>query len=392
MAKFKFIDLFSGIGGFHQALENLGGECVFASDIDKFAIETYKENYGLDSDHNIRDVKEEDIPKHEVLCAGFPCQAFSKAGHQKGFEDESRGTLFFEIVRILKFHKTPYIILENVRNLASHDNGNTWKVIKNSLKELGYIITEKPIIISPHQLGVPQLRERVVILGIHKSLGIEEINVEVPNKDKNEINFLTSGIVEENQVDKKYYISEHEEKVLTCWDEFIKGIKEKVIGFPIWSDEFGKNYDYTSLGYPSWKMNFIKRSRELYENNKVFIDDWLKKWDYLEGFTMTEQKLEWQCGKDCDSIWDALIQFRPSGIRVKRPNVFPALVAMVQIPIIGKVKRRLTPREAARLQSFPDKFICNRNDHQAYKQFGNAVNVKVIEYMASILLSLGGLI
>ena len=218
------------------------------------------------------------------------------------------------------------------------------------------------------------------------------ITVEVPNKDKSEINFLTSGIIEENQVDEKYYISEHEEKVLTCWDEFIKGIKERVIGFPIWSDEFGKDYDYTSLGYPTWKMNFIKRSRELYENNKEFIDGWLKKWNNLEGFTMTEQKLEWQCGKDCDSIWDALIQFRPSGIRVKRPNVFPALVAIVQIPIIGKVKRRLTPREAARLQSFPDTFICNKNDHQAYKQFGNAVNVKVIEYMANILLTLGGLI
>lgn len=392
MAKFKFIDLFSGIGGFHQALENLGGECVFASDIDRCAIDSYKENYGLDADCDIRDVKEETIPKHEVLCAGFPCQAFSKAGHQKGFEDKTRGTLFFEIIRILKHHKTPYFILENVRNLAAHDNGNTWNIIKNSLQEIGYVITENPIIISPHQLGVPQLRERVVILGVHNSLGIKEIKVEVPTKDKSEVNFLTSGIIEDGLVDQKYYISEHEEMVLNCWDEFIKGIKEKVIGFPIWSSEFGQNYDYTELGYPSWKMNFIKKSRELYENNKEFIDKWLKKWNNLKEFTMTEQKLEWQCGEDCASIWDALIQFRPSGIRVKRPNVFPALVAMVQIPIIGRVKRRLTPREAARLQSFPDKFICNRNDHQAYKQFGNAVNVKVIEYMANILLTKGGLI
>lgn len=95
--KFKFIDLFAGIGGFHQALTNLGGECVFASEIDISAIETYKENYGIDANINIRDVKVEDIPAHDVLCAGFPCQAFSKAGHQKGFEDEARGTLFFEI-------------------------------------------------------------------------------------------------------------------------------------------------------------------------------------------------------------------------------------------------------------------------------------------------------
>ena len=107
--KFKFIDLFSGIGGFHQALEQFGGECVFASDIDKYAIETYMENYKIDANINIRDIKAEDIPKHDVLCAGFPCQTFSKAGKQKGFKDETKGTLFFEIERILNYHKTKYI-------------------------------------------------------------------------------------------------------------------------------------------------------------------------------------------------------------------------------------------------------------------------------------------
>ena len=207
---FKFIDLFCGIGGFHQALQNLGGKCVFASDIDKYAIETYKENYNINADINIRDIKEEDIPAHDVLCAGFPCQAFSKAGRQKGFEDTTRGTLFFEIVRILKYHKTPYIILENVRNLASHDNGNTWNVIKNSLKELGYVITETPIIVSPHQFGVPQIRERVVILGVHKSVGIKKISVIIPDINKNDIDFLSSNILEDKNVDNKYYISKHE--------------------------------------------------------------------------------------------------------------------------------------------------------------------------------------
>ena len=276
---FKFIDLFCGIGGFHQALQNLGGECVFASEIDKYAIETYKENYNLNADFNIRDVKEEDIEKHDVLCAGFPCQSFSKAGRQKGFEDTTRGTLFFEIVRILKYHKTPYIILENVRNLASHDNGNTWNIIKNSLKELGYIITENPIIVSPHQFGVPQIRERVVILGVHKSVGIKEISIRVPNINKKDVDFLSSNILENCKVDKKYYISEREEKVLNCWDEFIKGIKEKVLGFPIWAFEFTKDYDYTNCEYPKWKKNFICRNRKLYKNNKNFIDYWLKKWN-----------------------------------------------------------------------------------------------------------------
>ena len=407
MNSFKFIDLFSGIGGFHQAMVNLGGECVFASEIDSYAIESYKENYGIDSAHDITKTKAEDIPQHDVLCGGFPCQPFSKAGEQLGFEDKTKGTLFFEICRILKYHKTPYIILENVRNLASHDDGKTWKTIRDSLRELGYIITDEPIIISPHQLGIPQLRERVVIIGVHKSVGIKKLKIELPNESKYNINFLNSGIIETGEVDKKYYISKHEEMVLNCWDEFIKGIKyvpevktdrktkiksynksdfKGTLGFPIWSFEFRETYDYSNEKY-EWKKDFITKNRCLYEYNKKFIDSWFKKWNNLEDFTPTEQKMEWQCGTSCTSIWDGLIQFRPSGVRVKTATVFPALVAMVQIPIIGKVKRRLTPREAARLQSFPDSFICNSNDHQAYKQFGNAVNVKVIQYMAEQLFN-----
>ena len=132
-------------------------------------------------------------------------------------------------------------------------------------------------------------------------------------------------------------------------------------------------------------MNFIKRTRDLYENNKEFIDNWLKKWNNLDTFTNTEKKLEWQCGKDCSSIWDGFIQFRPSGIRVKRPTVFPSLVAMVQIPIIGVVKRRLTPREAARLQSFPDSFEFVGNQSSICKQIGNAVPPKLAYYLAIMI-------
>ena len=406
MTKFKYIDLFAGVGGFHQAMKLLGGECVFASEIDNYAIETYKQNYGINARNDITKVEVENIPKHDVLCAGFPCQPFSKAGVQLGFTDKTKGTLFFQICKILKYHKTPYIILENVKNLVTHDNGRTLLTIKKSLHELGYIINDKPIIISPHHLGIPQLRERIVIVGIHKSIGVKKIKIELPNNKNNEINLLNSSILEDKKVANKYYISEHEKEVLTCWDEFVKGIKyvpavckgnaeekkyEKsvfngTIGFPIWSSEFKENYDYSFIKY-NWKKEFIVKNRCLYEFNKTFIDEWLEKWDYLNNFTATEKKFEWQCGKSCKSIWDGLIQFRPSGIRVKTATVFPALVAIVQIPIIGKVKRRLTPREAARLQSFPDNFICNPNDQQAYKQFGNAVNVKVIKYVAEQLFN-----
>lgn len=383
--KFKFIDLFAGIGGFHQAMKQLGGECVFASEIDKYAIETYYENYGINSECNIRDVDEKDIPKHDVLCAGFPCQTFSKAGKQLGFNDETKGTLFFEIERILKYHKTKYIILENVRNLVTHDNKKTWNTIYSHLKEIGYRLTKEPIIISPHQLGIPQLRERVVILGIYDPENTDkDLNIKLPKlmkKDDNDI----SSILETKKVANKHYISDYEKMILTAWDEFYKGIKETVIGFPIWAVYFNGYFNHEEL--PKWKEDFINKNINLYNNNKDFIDKWMKKYNYLKDFAPTHRKLEWQAGNSINSLWDGIIQFRPSGIRVKKPTCFPALVAMVQIPIIGKYKRRLTVREAARLQSFPDSFMPNKNDQQAYKQFGNAVNVEVIKTLAEKLFN-----
>ena len=297
-----------------------------------------------------------------------------------GFADETKGTLFFQIARILKTSKPEFIILENVRNLMSHDKGNTWKVIKATLEKLDYNI--KPIIMSPHQLGVPQLRERVYILGVRKDIYGGELSINIPKRDKSTLNVYESGILDET-ADEKYSISEHEKMVLTCWDEFYKGIKENVIGFPIWSFEFAQ--DYSLDEYPKWKADFCTKNRNLYLNNKKFIDKWLKKWNNLEDFTPTERKFEWQAGTSITTVWDGIIQFRPSGIRVKRPDTFPALVAMVHIPIIGRYKRRLTPREVARLQSFPDSFKPNENDHQAYKQFGNAVNVNCVEYLAKQL-------
>lgn len=373
---FKFIDLFAGIGGFHQAVKQLGGECVFASEIDKYAIETYKENYGINPDIDIRDLKVEDVPEHDVLCAGFPCQAFSKAGKQEGFDDETRGTLFFEIERILKHHHPKYIILENVRNLASHDKGRTWKTIEEHLHKAGYRLTPKPLIVSPHYFGTPQLRERVVILGIYDpERAYEPLKIDLGEfKHKNDNSIYT--ILDEENVGEKYNISETEEKVLTMWDEFYKGVDLDIIGFPVWFEWFKKE---APDDFKPWKKEFVRKNNELYQRNKEFIDSWIEKWDNLEWCTPTQRKFEWQAGNNIDSIWEGLIQIRPSGVRVKVPTCCPALVAMVQIPIIGKYRRRLTVKEAARLQDFPDDFIPNENDQQAYKQFGNAINVEVIK-------------
>lgn len=384
MEKFKFVDLFSGIGGFHQAMTQLGGECVLASEIDKYAIETYAENYDMDSNINVRDIKVEDVPEHDVLCAGFPCQAFSKAGKQEGFDDETRGTLFFEIERILKHHHTKYIILENVRNLASHDKGRTWKTIEEHLHKAGYRLTPKPLIVSPHYFGTPQLRERVVILGIYDpEHAYEPLDIDLGTFKKKTDNSIYKVLDTEN-VEEKYNISEEEEKVLTMWDEFYQGVDLDVIGFPVWFEWFKKE---APDEFKPWKKEFVRKNNELYQRNKEFIDSWIEKWDNLEWCTPTQRKFEWQAGKHIKSIWEGLIQIRPSGVRVKVPTCFPALVAIVQIPIIGKYKRRLTVREAARLQDFPESFIPNEIDQQAYKQFGNAVNVEVVKRCAEKLFN-----
>ncbi|MCF0126540.1 MAG: DNA (cytosine-5-)-methyltransferase [Clostridia bacterium] len=163
-AKFKFIDLFAGLGGFHLAMEKLGGECVFASELQDDLRELYKENYGIDCAGDITKVDyEKDIPPHDVLCGGFPCQPFSKAGKQQGFnDDKDRGNMFLRIMEIIEIHKPKYIFLENVPNLKSHDNGNTYDVIIKNLEQY-YDIADD--IISPHHFGIPQHRTRFYLVG-----------------------------------------------------------------------------------------------------------------------------------------------------------------------------------------------------------------------------------
>ena len=379
--KFTFVDLFAGIGGFHQAMHKLGGKCVFACEWDKEAQNTYSENYGIVPAGDITRVDERSIPRHDVLCAGFPCQAFSKAGKQLGFADETKGTLFFDIERILKYHKTKYVILENVRNLVAHDHGNTWKTIREHLMRLGYRLTPEPLIVSPHQFGIPQLRERVVVLCVYDPANAgKPLAVSLPRScSKRDCSLAT--VFETESQDHAYDLTKHEVEVIDTWDEFYKGIQEKVIGFPIWVDWF-KTPPPPDGEMPEWKRTFVLKNNALYQRNRHFIDEWLRRHDNLRSFTPTMRKMEWQCGTAVESAWDGFLQMRPSGLRIKRPDCAPALVAIVQIPIIGPLRRRMTVREAARLQSFDDRFIPNRNLHQAYKQFGNAVNVEVIKQCA----------
>ena len=234
---FKFIDLFCGIGGFHQAMAELGGECVYASDIDADCRKTYEHNYGIKPDGDITKVEAADIPEHDVLCGGFPCQAFSKAGKRLGFADETKGTLFFDICRILKYHQPKYALLENVRNLASHDHGNTWKVIHDNLDELGYNVIDEPVIFSPHYIGVPQHRERVFIMCVRKDIGkLPPFYFNINKIPKCSIDDI---LLDDNEIPDldKFQLRDDQIEWIDNWNEFIQNIKcDKLPGFPILAD------------------------------------------------------------------------------------------------------------------------------------------------------------
>jgi DNA (cytosine-5)-methyltransferase 1 len=387
MKRLKFIDLFAGIGGFHLALDNLGMECVFASEINEDAKSVYVKNFDIKPHGDITNISVNEIPEHDFLTAGFPCQPFSKGGKRQGFED-TRGTLFYDIVRILKHHRPKYILLENVRNLASHDNGNTYKVITTELKKLGYIIPDKPLILSPHKIGIPALRERVFIPGIHDSyFNKEALDLKI-NSEKSKKELEIYSVIDKKRKPNKYYIDDYEKRILKMWNEFYRNVDLDVIGFPVWYEHFKNSENLTKL--PKWKRNIIIKNKNLYSRNLKFIKQWEKKYNYLNWCNPTHRKFEWQAGKDCSNIYEGLIQFRPSGVRVKRPDYFSTLVAMNHPQIIGKYQRRLTPDETKRLQSFPESYILHENENIALKQLGNAVNVKIVEKIVKEMFNLEG--
>lgn len=385
---FSFIDLFCGIGGFHQAMSGLGGTCLYACDIDADCRKTYEKNYGLKPDGDITKVKAEDIPPHDVLCAGFPCQAFSKAGNRLGFNDKTKGTLFFDIMRIIEHHHPKYALLENVRNLASHDHGNTWKVIHDSLYDAGYNVIDEPVIFSPHYIGVPQHRERVFIMCVRKDIGslppFYFNNKELPLCNIDDI------LLDDDEIEdlNRYKLREDQIEWIDLWNEFIQNIKcDKLPGFPIWADSLCSLEDNHMVkdwdNLPKWMQNFITKNNELWKNNKEFIADWLPRAQQNKNFFGSKAKFEWQAGETkTPNVWNHIMQIRPSGLRVKPGTYFPALVAITQTSIVGKRKRFLTPRECARLQSFPDSFQYDEKNAQAYKQFGNSINVSLVKIFA----------
>jgi DNA (cytosine-5)-methyltransferase 1 len=426
---FRFVDLFAGLGGFHIALKALGGKCVFAAEWQKHLQDLYKVNFGLHPEGDITKIKPESVPDHDVLTAGFPCQPFSKAGDQLGFECTEQGNLFFNVAEIIRKKHPKYFILENVPNLLKHDNGRTWERIRQILGKapngLGYYIEAKRF--SPHNFGIPQIRDRVYIIGSLEPL----IGFAWPKTSEAETSIDT--ILDKNPSSAKQ-LSKRVTECLTVWSDFLTRCPATVElpSFPLWSMEWGATYPFedetpfalkkkggidglrgfkgshgVKLGYfktldkrwsalpshartevkkfPKWKKDFIRQNRTFYEENKKWIDPWQEQ---ILRFPSSLQKFEWNVKGGKRDIWQYVIQFRASGVRVKRRTTAPSLIAMTdtQVPIIAWERRYMTPNECARLQSLEELKQLPDTPTRAFQALGNAVNSSVVERVAEALL------
>ena len=425
---FRFVDLFSGLGGFHLALERLGGECVFAAEWQEHLRDLYEKNFDIRPAGDITKIDAKLIPDHDVLTAGFPCQPFSKAGDQLGFECTKQGNLFFNVEEILRQKMPHFFILENVPNLLKHDQGKTWEKIQNLLGHdgLGYHIRAAKL--SPHHFGIPQIRERIYIVGSLSPLD----NFKWPESTNIETSIDT---ILDDQPDGAKALSANILACLNVWDDFLKLSPGhvKLPSFPLWSMEWGATYPYENttpfaiktnqdikklkmykgshgkdlsdlndmdeimsclpsharteqFEFPSWKVNFIRQNRKFYDENKSWIDPWMPQ---ILKFASSLQKLEWNVQGGERDIWQYVLQFRASGVRIKRRTTAPSLIAMTdtQVPIIAWQKRYMTPRECARLQSMGDLEFLPNTPSQSFQALGNAVNSNVVEKVANALLS-----
>ena len=414
-----FSDLFSGLGGFHVALSKLGHKCVFAAELDSELRQLYYLNFGIRPSSDIR-TSWMDVPPHDVLCAGFPCQPFSKAGRQLGFRCPDSGDLFDYILDIVDRRRPRFLIFENVPNILKHANGKTWETIRWDLTDRGYSVRCE--VVSPHLYGIPQIRYRAIIVASLESL----YGFNWPTKMTTDTiplsNLLDTNPPDADQLPAQYV------KYLDAWEEFIDRIGEnKLPSFPIWGMEFGATYPYQNrapMSYssrylarfrgafgeplsgkskgqqiaslpvysrfdakvvPDWKARFIRQNRGFYLLHEHRLRGWLPT---IENFPSSFQKLEWNCQSGHRTLWDKVIQFRASGIRARHPAAAPSLVALTtsQVPMIAWERRYMSIRECARLQSLGSLRFLPDGKKKAFSALGNAVNSEVIALVAENLV------
>ncbi|MDY4979191.1 MAG: DNA cytosine methyltransferase [Candidatus Onthovivens sp.] len=305
LSEMTFIDLFAGIGGFRQALESYGAKCVFSSEIDKYAIKTYEANYGEIPSGDITTIKSEDIPSHDIICAGFPCQPFSVSGKQRGFEDR-RGVLFFEIYRIAKYHKPSVLFLENVANLKKHNDSQTIKLMQEMLKEIGYIVNMQ--VLNASDYNVPQSRKRIYFVCFNKEK-LPIYNFEYPKPEKCTV-FLKDILEDDNKTEQCRIIRD---------------------------DIVFKDIEVTECQAKPIRIGTINK------------------------------------GGQGDRIYS------PLGHAITLSAEGGGSGAKTGAYRINGYVRKLSPRECARVQGFPEDFIIAEKPNQAYKQFGNSVAVPVLK-------------
>ncbi len=319
---YKFIDLFAGIGGFRLALESFGGQCVFSSEWDKYCQSVYGRNFKEKCEGDITGISENDIPSHDILCAGFPCQAFSISGKQKGFED-SRGTLFFEVVRIVKHHKPRLLILENVKNFERHDNGNTLKIILSILHKIGYTVKHK--VLTASQFGIPQSRKRVFIIAVLKEFSGQFKNYDIPESNGKKSS-LRDLILPNSKIEERCFYDAVDLNGFIENDNKIK-------------PDISDGHDQRPL-----RLGIVKNGGQ---GERIYS---------TKGHSIT-------------------LSAYGGGVFSKTGGYL----------IDGRV-RKLNPRECARVTGFPDSFVLHENMNQCWKQFGNSVVVDVVQEIVLSLI------